>query len=214
VAMTINDGSAGASRPDPESVMRDLEDFWARNWWALALRGAFGILFGIAAFIIPGVTLLTMVILFAAYMLADGVLAMIAGFRAARRHERSWPMFLEGVVNLIAGGIAAMMPGVAAFALVYLFGFWAIVSGVLLAAAGLRRREGRRETLLVLNGVLSAVWGIFVIAWLVIQPAISMLAVVWWVGLYALMFGSIMLIAAIKLRRRHEEIGHAVPHAT
>jgi uncharacterized membrane protein HdeD (DUF308 family) len=139
---------------------------------------------------------------------------MIAGFRAARRHERSWPMFLEGVVNLIAGGIAAMLPGAAAFALVYLFGFWAIVSGVLLAMAGLRPREGRREGLLVLNGVLSTIWGVFIIAWLVVQPAISMLAVVWWVGLYSLIFGVIMLIAAFKLRRRREDIGHAVPHAT
>lgn len=210
--MTFNDDTTATTRPD--ALMREIEDFWARNWWALALRGAFGILFGIAAFMIPGITLLTLVILFAAYMLADGVMAMIAGFRAARRHERSWPMFLEGVVDLIAGGIAVMLPGVAAFALVYLFGFWAIVSGVLLAMAGLRPREGRREGLLILNGVLSTIWGVFVIAWLIIQPAISMLAVVWWVGAYSLIFGVIMLIAAFKLRRRREDIGHAVPHAT
>lgn len=212
--MTSNDDTTATTRPDPEALMRELEDFWARNWWALALRGVFGILFGIAAFIIPGITLLTLVILFAAYMLADGVMAMIAGFRAARRHERSWPMFLEGVVDLIAGGIAVMLPGVAAFALVYLFGFWAIVSGVLLAMAGLRPREGRREALLILNGVLSFTWGVFIIAWLIFQPAISMLAVVWWVGFYSLIFGVIMLIAAFKLRRRREDIGHAVPHAT
>lgn len=210
--MTFNNDTTSTTRPD--ALMREIEDFWARNWWALALRGVFGILFGIAAFMIPGITLLTLVILFAAYMLADGVMAMIAGFRAARRHERSWPMFLEGVVDLIAGGIAVMLPGVAAFALVYLFGFWAIVSGVLLAMAGLRPREGRREGLLILNGVLSTLWGVFVIAWLIIEPAISMLAVVWWVGAYSLIFGVIMLIAAFKLRRRHEDIGHAVPHAT
>jgi uncharacterized membrane protein HdeD (DUF308 family) len=212
--MTINDDTAATSRRDPDALMRDLEDFWAKNWWALALRGVFGILFGILAFLIPGITLLTLVILFAAYMLADGVLAMIAGFRAARRHERSWPMFLEGIADLIAGGIAATLPGVAAFALVYLFGFWAIVSGVLLTAAGLRRRDGRREALLVLNGVVSGIWGVLVIAWLIFQPAISMLAVVWWVGLYSLTFGVIMLVAAFKLRRRREDIGHAVPHAT
>ncbi len=212
--MTINDDTAATTGPDPEALMRALEDFWARNWWALALRGVFGILFGIAAFIIPGITLLTLVILFAAYMLADGVLAMIAGFRAARRRERSWPMFLEGVVNLIAGGIAAALPGVTAFALVYLFGFWAIVSGIFLAAAGFRRREARREWLLVLNGALSIAWGALIVFWLITQPVISVLAVVWWVGFYSLIFGVIMLIAAFTLRRRHEEIGHAVPHAT
>lgn len=60
----------------PEQLLREIEDFWARNWWALALRGAFGILFGLVAFLVPGVTVLTLLILFAAYMLADGVFAM------------------------------------------------------------------------------------------------------------------------------------------
>ena len=54
----------------PDKFLHDIEEFWARNWWVLALRGAFGILFGLVAFVMPGVTVLTLLILFAAYMLA------------------------------------------------------------------------------------------------------------------------------------------------
>src|SRR6266851_1102317 len=68
----------------------------ARNWWALALRGCFAILFGLAAFVLPGVTLAVLVMLFGAYTLIEGVLAVVAGVRAAERHERWWSMVLEG----------------------------------------------------------------------------------------------------------------------
>lgn len=197
----------------PEQLLREIEDFWARNWWALALRGAFGILFGLVAFLVPGVTVLTLLILFAAYMLADGVFAMIAGVRAARRHERSWPMFLEGIANLVAGGIAVALPGITVFVLVYLFGFWAIVSGGFLIAAGLQRRDGHRPWLLAVNGALSVLWGALIIFWLITQPAVSVLAVVWWIGIYAFAFGILLLIAAFRLRRRHDILTHqSVPH--
>jgi uncharacterized membrane protein HdeD (DUF308 family) len=183
---------------------QDIQDFWAKHWWALALRGAFGVLFGIVAFLLPAVTVLTLIILFAAYMLADGVLAIIAGVQAMRRHEKSWPMFLEGIADLVAGGIAFFLPGITVFVLVYLFGFWAIVSGVFLIATGLHQRAGRREWLLVLSGVLSVVWGALIIFWLITQPAVGVLAVVWWIGLYALAFGIVLLVAAFGLRRRRE----------
>jgi uncharacterized membrane protein HdeD (DUF308 family) len=59
----------------------------AQNWWAIALRGVFAIVFGILAILLPGVTLASLVLLFAAYMLVDGVLAIVAGVRAVRQHR-------------------------------------------------------------------------------------------------------------------------------
>lgn len=203
-----------ADRPPGASPSwSEVQDFWAKNWWALALRGAFGILFGVLAFVLPGVTVLTLIILFAAYMLADGVLAIIAGVRAARRNEKSWPMFLEGVADLVAGGIAAVLPGITLFVLVYLFGFWAIVSGGFMVAAALRRREGRREWLLVVSGAVSVLWGALIIFWLITQPLVSVLAVVWWIGFYAFAFGIVLLVEAFALRRRHDaHMHHALSH--
>jgi uncharacterized membrane protein HdeD (DUF308 family) len=71
----------------------------AEEWWTLALRGVLAIIVGLIALFFPGVTLAAFVLLFGAYMLVDGIFALIAGFRAARRHERSWPLFLEGVAT-------------------------------------------------------------------------------------------------------------------
>src|SRR5689334_18033642 len=78
----------------------------ARYWWIVVLRGVLAILFGIAALLLPGITLAALVIIFAAYMLVDGIFALIAGAGILRPHERSLGLVLEGIANLVAGGIA------------------------------------------------------------------------------------------------------------
>ena len=82
----------------------------ARNWWALALRGVLAIVFGVLAFVNPGLTLGALVLLFGAYSLVDGVFAIIAGLRAAQRHERWWPFALEGLASIVVGIFASVMP--------------------------------------------------------------------------------------------------------
>src|SRR6266404_980067 len=78
----------------------------AENWWAIALRGVFGILFGIIALLMPGITIEAFVLLFAAYMLVDGIFAIVAGVRAAAHHERWGALILQGILDLIAAAIA------------------------------------------------------------------------------------------------------------
>jgi uncharacterized membrane protein HdeD (DUF308 family) len=169
----------------------------ARNWWALALRGVLGIVVGLIALFLPDVTLAALVLLFAAYMLVDGVFAMVAGFRAAGRQERSWPLFLEGVAGILAGIVAIVWPAITLLAPVYLVGAWAIVSGVLLIA-GAFRPEARREWLLALGGVISVIWGVLIM----IAPVAGALALAWLFGAYTLAFGIVLLIVAFSLRRR------------
>src|SRR3979411_1938723 len=90
----------------------DMSAALARNWWAVGLRGACAILFGIIALLMPGVTLTALVLLFSAYMLVDGVFTIVAAVRAARRHERWGWLVLEGIADLAAGAIAFLWPGV------------------------------------------------------------------------------------------------------
>ena len=137
--------------------MADAFEAPGQDWWALALRGALAIIAGLIALFFPGVTLTAFILLFTAYLLVDGVFALIAGFRAARRHERSWPLFLEGVADIAAGLVAFFWPGIALLALVYLVAFWAIVSGVFLIATAFRP-SGRREWLLALGGAISVIF--------------------------------------------------------
>src|SRR5256886_17446059 len=108
-----------------------------RNWWALALRGVLAILLGVAVVVLPGVTLAVLVVLFGAYALVDGVLAIIAGVRAAERHERWWSPVLKGLAGIAAGVVTFVQPALTALALLYLIGGWGIVTGILeIVAAG------------------------------------------------------------------------------
>ncbi len=125
---TTNFSSSGGPRRY-ESPMDAMSAALARNWWALALRGIFGILFGLTAVFLPAVTIGSLVLLFAAYMLVDGVFAIVAGVRAAARHERWGLLVFEGMVDLLAGVAALLVPGLTVLVMVTLLGIWAVISG-------------------------------------------------------------------------------------
>jgi len=174
-------------------------DILMRNWWALALRAVAAIIFGIFAILWPGVTLQVLVLFFAAYMLVDGVFAIIAGLSGV---QRQWLLVIEGVLDLIVGFIAFAWPAIALLAFIYLVAFWAILSGVALLAVGLRLHRSNGEALLVLSGGLSLLWGIVIFFW----PIAGEVAMAWWIGAYALLFGIFMLSLALRLRRRRRDM--------
>jgi uncharacterized membrane protein HdeD (DUF308 family) len=169
----------------------------ARNWWAVLLRGLLAILFGVLAFVNPGLTLGALILLFGAYSLVDGVFAIIAGLRAAQRHERWWPFALEGLADIAVGIIAFVMPLAAAFALLLIVSAWSIVTGILRIAAAIRlRREIQGEWLLILNGVLSVAFGVII----AVVPGAGLVTLVWLIGIYAIVFGVILVALAFRLR--------------
>ena len=170
----------------------------AQNWWAIALRGVFAILFGVIAVLLPGVTLTALALLFAAYMLVDGVFAIVAAVRAAKQHERWGWLVFEGIADLIAGAIAVIWPLITIVAFVLLLAAWAIVSGVLLIGAALRLNPTHGRWLMVLSGVVSVAWGILLVLW----PIIGAVVLTWWIGAYAFVFGILLLILAFRLRSR------------
>lgn len=170
----------------------------ARNWWAVALRGLFAILFGIVALVLPGPTILSLMLLFAAYMLVDGVFAIVSGVRAAAHHERWGLLILEGVLDILAGLAALFLPGVALIVFVTLMGAWAIISGAAMTAAAFRLPGTQERWLLALSGLISVLWGVL----LFLFPIAGALVLIWWMGGYALAFGVVMLILAFRLRQR------------
>ena len=182
-----------------------------RNWWALALRGVFAILLGLAALVLPGVTLAVFVALFGAYAIVDGVLAIIAGVRAAERHERWWSPVLKGLAGIVAGVLAFVWPALTTLALLYLIAAWAIVTGVLEIVVAVHLHRAHGEWLLVLNGILSVLFGLFVIVW----PGTGVLTLLWMVGVYAIVFGVVLLVLAFRLRNlqgARQSALHKNPH--
>lgn len=116
------------------------------NWWLAALRGALAVIFGVVAFVWPGVTFDVLVLLFGAYAFVDGVLVLSFGLMAAGQHERWWPLVLGSVVGIATGVLTFAQPQAMALALVYLFGFYAILAGISQISLGFRLR-GLGETL-------------------------------------------------------------------
>ena len=168
----------------------------AENWWAVALRGVFGVLFGLIALFAPGPTILSLVLLFSAYMLVDGVFGIVSAVRAASRHERWGLLLLEGLADIAAGVIAFLWPGITVIAFVLLMAAWALVSGGLMLGAAFRLTKEHGRWLLALGGVVSIVYG----ALLAIAPLVGALVLTWWLGAYALAFGVILLVLAFRLR--------------
>ena len=183
----------------------NMSEALARNWWAMALRGVLAIVFGVIALVLPGVTMLSLVIVFAAYALVDGVLAIVAAVRSARRHERWGLLVLEGVVDIAAGVLAFLWPGLTIVIFVLLVAAWAIVTGVLMTAAAFRLQLDHGRWWFALGGLASLVYGVL----LVIAPLIGALVLTWWLGAYALIFGVLMLILAFRLRAKYAEGRHA-----
>ena len=180
-------------------------DQLARHWWVIGLRGLAAILFGVLAFVWPGMTLAVLVLLFGAYALVDGVLTLIAALRGGVQHRIV--MLVEGVVSVLAGLAAFVWPGLTALVLLYIIAFWAIVTGVLEIVAAIRvRRAISNEFGLVIGGVLSVVFGVV----LLIAPGAGALAVIFLIGAYAVVFGIALLGLAWRLREHHQTaIGRA-----
>lgn len=168
------------------------------NWWALALRGLAAVLFGIIAILSPTMTATVLVLLFAAYALIDGIFALVAAVRAAERHGRSWPLLLEAIVDVVVAAIAFLFPGAALVVLVYVIAFWALLTGFALVSAGFALLRSDGDLLLIAGGALSLLLGIG----LLINPGAGVVALAWWLGLYALLFGAVLLFAAFRLRYR------------
>jgi uncharacterized membrane protein HdeD (DUF308 family) len=199
--MTTND----ASSPLGRGVLPVL----ARNWWALVLRGLAAILFGVLAFAWPGITLFVLVLFFGAYMLVDGIFAIVAAVRAAGEEDRWWLLLVQGILGVLAGLVAIFWPGLTALALLYFIAAWAIVTGIMEIVAAIRlRREIEGEWALALSGALSVLFGVL----LVVLPApAGLLSLVWLIGAYAVATGVLLLILGFRVRSEASKEATARP---
>jgi uncharacterized membrane protein HdeD (DUF308 family) len=208
------EATATAAQPTARGETSGRSQSLARNWALVTLRGLVAVAFALVAFLWPGVTIASLVLLFCAYMLADGVVAAASGVRAARKHER-WGWFvLEGLIDVAAAVLAFVWPGITVLAFVLLVAVWALVSGVLMLMAAFRLNTSHGRGWLVLAGIVSLLWGLL----LTVAPAAGAIAMTWWLGAYALSFGVAMLALSWRLRREQhrtvqfEQEPHLHPH--
>ncbi len=181
--------------PDRDAMNATL----ARHWWAIMLRGAVAVLFGIVALAAPGAVLLSLAFLFGIYLLIDGVIGLVSTVRAVTAHGHWGALLAEAVLNLLIGLIALLMPGAAVLAFVLLMAVWALISGALMVAAAFKLHASHGRWWLALGGVASLIWGVLLIA----APIMGAVVVTWWLGIYAIIFGIALLACGWRLRGQH-----------
>ena len=184
-----------------------LMEVLARNWWAFVFRGIAAVLFGLLALTVPTAAMLSLVLVFAAYAVVDGVFAITAAVRAARAHERWGILILEGLVDILAAITAVVWPGLTVLVFATLVAVWSLLTGALLLAAGFKVDAEHGRWWMILSALASLILGISIL----VAPMIGAVVLTAWIGAYALIFGAGMLILAFRLKARLDHIKGALP---
>ncbi len=172
-----------------------------RNWWPLALRGLAALLFGVLAFVWPGLTLLTMVFLFGVYALVDGVLTLLHATMVPRRFPRKGAETINGLASLVAGLLVFSWSQITWVVLLLIISGWAIATGLLeIATAMSLRRIIRSHWLSGLAGLVAFVFGFVILT----QPSLGSTAVTRSIGGFAVVFGLLLLTVGLRVRRGAE----------
>jgi len=179
-----------------------------QNWWAIELRGFAAVLFGIATFMWPGITLSVLAPLFGAYAMINGIFAVIEGIRRDVGQERWRPLLLEGAISIVLGVIAFAWPGLTAMGLLFLIAFWAMMTGVFDIITAIRlRHEIRGEWVMALIAILSMAFGLLLLAF----PGPGALSEILLIRAFVFAIGALMIALAFKLRSLRRSGGEVPP---
>ena len=169
----------------------------ARNWWTWLIRGIAAVIFGVLAWLWPGLTWITIAIFFGAYALVDGIFAIVATFRAAETQQRWWPFLLEGIVGILIAAITFYDVRITIAALYLTIAAWAFLTGIIeLVAAVQLRKHIANEIWLIIGGLASIAFGVL----MVLYPVIGAITIIYIIAAYAIVFGFIMIGFSLRLR--------------
>ncbi|SEK62379.1 HdeD family acid-resistance protein [Nitrosovibrio tenuis] len=181
-----------------------MNELLLKSWKVLALRGAVSLLFGVLAALWPGLTLMWLIVMFAAYALIWGAVSMSAAVRNRKSNDDWWMLLVLGLIGLAAGATTILYPGLTALMLVLLMGATALASGIVDIAMAIRLRKViQGEGFLILNGIVSILFGVFVFFF----PGAGALAMVWLISMYAIVTGMLLLALAWRVRSWTSEHG-------
>jgi uncharacterized membrane protein HdeD (DUF308 family) len=170
-----------------------------KRWWTLVVRGLLAIAFGILAIRVPGAAVMTLVVLFGVYAIAEG-LSSLSMFLSPVAEGSGWVGF-SGIVSIAAGVIALIWPGITALALFYVIAFWAIILGIIELVAAVRYSSAlENEWAYALSGLLWIAFGVIVIGW----PRMGVVAMLALIATAAILRGVMLIVAGVRLRKAHQ----------
>lgn len=184
-----------------------LEKAMSRSATYLAIAGVASVVFGAVTLFWPGITLLALTALFGAYAFVYGALAVGSGLNLLAHRSTEWvPYILGGLAGVVIGGVTLLYPSLTDLTLIYFIAAWAIITGVFEVIASIEARDLLKGAgWLAASGVLSVVFGGIVAA----RPGSGALAILWFIGVYAIISGGVRLFAAFQMRRVEGEVKQA-----
>ena len=173
-----------------------------RYWWAFLVRGLFAIGFGVVTYAWPTISLAALIIVFGVYALADGFFLVVKAVGNWDALDDRWLLFLEGLLGVGIGAITLFAPGVTAIGLLFYIAAWSLSTGFLEIAGAIRlRKEVRGEVWWILSGIASIVFAIL----LLVFPGVGILSLLWLLGVYAIVFGVLLIALGIRIRAHQSE---------
>ena len=172
-----------------------MKTYYRWRWWTVVLRGVAAVLFGLACLFAPQAAFLSLVVLFGAFAIVNGALAL--GLASHTTRGARGPMIAHAIISIVAGVLALVWPGITALVLLFVIAAWAIISGILEVVTAVRlRHELEHEWLLGIEGGLSIVFGVL----LVLAPLAGAVVMALWVGAYLLVIGGLLIGNGFRMR--------------
>jgi uncharacterized membrane protein HdeD (DUF308 family) len=177
------------------------ESGFMSKWWGRVAFGVIAIIFGVVAFLYPGLTVAGFLFLFGLFLLVSGLVLIAYAFKREGAHR--WLNLAEGFINIVIAIIAFVFPGLTALTIVYLFAFFALISGILQIGESFFVPRG--ETTMGYSSrwflAISGIWSLVIGVLLFLFPLGGILAVLWIVAIFAIIVGIINIMTGIRLRR-------------
>jgi uncharacterized membrane protein HdeD (DUF308 family) len=184
-------------------------DQLSQNWGWIELRGVAAVIFGVLAFAWPGITLVVLTLFFGAYVLTDGIFALMAAYRRREGRRPVWPLVLVGLLGVAAGATTFLWPEMTALLLLMFIAVWALFIGIFQIAAAIRlRKEIDNEWMLGASGALSVLFGVLMIA----NPGAGAVALAWMIGAYSIVFGVLLIALGVRLKKVRGHAQHSTSH--
>jgi uncharacterized membrane protein HdeD (DUF308 family) len=185
------------------SIGANAQALCRRTWWVFLVGGLASVIFGVLAFVNPGLALYVLAMFFAASILVDGAFN-VAGALGHREKDGWWVMLLMGLLGLAVGGYALLNPPVSMMALIYLVAIQAILLGVFLLVLGYKvRKATTREWMLYAAGALSVLLGVLVIE----NPLAGGISIVYVIACWAVAVGALKVWFGIKVKNLPGKLG-------
>ena len=166
-------------------------------WWSLLIRGICIIILGIMAFSWPGLTLAVLMIFFGAFVLVDGIFAIVVSVSKHKVFKQLRSLLLEALVGIVVGIIVFMEPLIAGLVMFYLIAAWLLIGGIIrIVTAIMIRKETPMGAPLAL-GIVLVLLGLAIF----FIPIITLLTMLWLIAAFAIVIGIFLLVGAVQVRK-------------